>query len=716
MARKVRNRSLDTREARSKLKPNPNTPHYIAVERGTHLGYRKLKGQAGTWVERRYLGGGKYAEASFATADDIDDADGAVILDYWQAFDAVRKHRRERAQEDAGIATRAFTVDDAMDLYCAALERLGRDDAAGTARGKYNAWAKAKLGKKEAGKVTTKAFEDLLDAIAKSPARLRTKPGAKPAFRVADKTDEGTRRRRATANRLWTVLKAALNASWRDGKIASDAAWRRVKTFEGVDGQRVDFFSVAEAKRLTDVCPSDFRKIVQAGLLTGGRWGALTALTVEDFNEDAGNIRFTTKKGRGVVKVFYCHLSREGVDFFRGACSGKTRRDRIFLRNDGEPWGTSHQLRPFAEAIEKAKIGRVMGFHHLRHTWASLWIMNGASLLVIAKNLGHSDTRMVEKHYGHLVPSYEKAEIQKHAPVFGIVGDVVAARDTMCRSTVVADAARILKAAIEDLWLGEVLIPDARHGYVNSHELVLWLEELAAPASDHQRSLTMIDAVNEAAFLRRTQSPNFTVGVLAAAEKIANPDAPGLFGALRRGAGWLAMRIMKDGAYPHGYNDFRRRLEAMVHAAEVLLSDAAPDAQVGAGLRDVIARAGRGAQSVPHRKGTARFYPAVESGQVAGRSGADRRTARLAQRGLESRELCAAIIGEAWAEARGDYPSPTRVAAHDACEILWATCGGDRSPKKTLPANSPWRGPLEVAKGRREHYGAWIRRHLFNRI
>ena len=32
--------------------------------------------------------------------------------------------------------------------------------------------------------------------------------------------------------------------------------------------------------------------------------------------------------------------------------------------------------------------------------------MNGVPPIVVAKNLGHSDTRMVEKHYGHLAPSY----------------------------------------------------------------------------------------------------------------------------------------------------------------------------------------------------------------------------------------------------------------------------------------------------------------------
>jgi hypothetical protein len=44
--------------------------------------------------------------------------------------------------------------------------------------------------------------------------------------------------------------------------------------------------------------------------------------------------------------------------------------------------------------------------------------MNGAPLMVVAKNLGHRDTRMVERHYGHLAPNYVADEIRKSAPVF----------------------------------------------------------------------------------------------------------------------------------------------------------------------------------------------------------------------------------------------------------------------------------------------------------
>jgi hypothetical protein len=49
--------------------------------------------------------------------------------------------------------------------------------------------------------------------------------------------------------------------------------------------------------------------------------------------------------------------------------------------------------------------------------------MGGAPLLVIAKNLGHADTRMVERHYGHLSESYVADAIRAAAPQFGIQED-----------------------------------------------------------------------------------------------------------------------------------------------------------------------------------------------------------------------------------------------------------------------------------------------------
>ena len=85
-----------------------------------------------------------------------------------------------------------------------------------------------------------------------SPALLRSRKGAKKRnIRALDKADaDAIRRRRSSANRTLTVLKAALNRAWREGKVRSDDAWRRVEPFEEADAARVRYLTVAEAKRL----------------------------------------------------------------------------------------------------------------------------------------------------------------------------------------------------------------------------------------------------------------------------------------------------------------------------------------------------------------------------------------------------------------------------------------------------------------------------------
>ena len=64
-----------------------------------------------------------------------------------------------------------------------------------------------------------------------------------------------------------------------------------------------------------------------------------------------------------------------------------------------------------------------MGFHQLRHSYASKTVMSGLPLLILAGNLGHVDTRMVERHYGHLVQSFKDRMIEEHVPRFGITDE-----------------------------------------------------------------------------------------------------------------------------------------------------------------------------------------------------------------------------------------------------------------------------------------------------
>jgi hypothetical protein len=48
-----------------------------------------------------------------------------------------------------------------------------------------------------------------------------------------------------------------------------------------------------------------------------------------------------------------------------------------------------------------------------------------ARLGVVAAQLGHADTRMTEKHYAHLAPSYVAQAIRANFPVLGLTDGAV---------------------------------------------------------------------------------------------------------------------------------------------------------------------------------------------------------------------------------------------------------------------------------------------------
>jgi integrase len=415
MARKVRDKTMDTAEARRKLTVR-GKPYYRAIEHGLHLGYRRLKGKAGTWTARYYLGDQEYEIEQIGVADDGSEADGATILSFWQAQAKARERLAQRTKTGDGRSLAPVLVGEALDDYLAYLEREKK--SADTARS-HDKLIRPALGTVEVAKLTAKQIRDWMDGLAKSPARLRTAEGAEPNTRATPKDAEGKRQRKATANRTLVTLRAALNLAFREGRVASDVEWRRVKPYAGADSARVRYLTIAEAQRLVNSAGAEFRPLVQAALQTGARYGELGRLTVADFNQDAGTLAIWQSKGG---KPRHVVLADEGVALFKQVCAGRDGSELIFSRN-GKPWGKSNQNRHMADAVARAKIKPAIGFHGLRHTWASLAVMNGTPLLVVAKNLGHSNTTMVERHYGHLAPSYIVDAIRAGAPRFGFKPD-----------------------------------------------------------------------------------------------------------------------------------------------------------------------------------------------------------------------------------------------------------------------------------------------------
>jgi integrase len=421
MARTVRDTNLDTRTARLRLTPR-RKPYWRTIEVGLHLGYRRIREGGGTWVARRFIGERRYSETCLGVADDLQDADGGAIMSFRNAQDAARVWWKGEERKALGLPSesRTYTVSDALKDYLAARERKG---SKGVQKDRYAVDLRIipDLGAVELAKLTPAKIRGWHEQLAQSD-KLGRAPRLKAtrkvqAFNAAD--PEGVRSRRSSANRVLTILKAALNYAYHEGNVTSDESWRKVKPFREVETAVVHYLSPSECVRLVNTCPPDFRALVRGALVTGCRYGELTRLKVADYHSEAGTISVRTSKAG---KPRYVALNDEGRTLFEALTTGRKAQEFVFLREDGKSWGASHQIRPIKAASLRVGIEPAATFHILRHTYASALAMRGVPMGVIAAQLGHADTRMTEKHYAHLAPNYVADTIRSALPGFGIIG------------------------------------------------------------------------------------------------------------------------------------------------------------------------------------------------------------------------------------------------------------------------------------------------------
>ncbi len=415
MPRQVRDTRIDSRSARQRLAV-AREPYWRKIARGRYLGYRRAR-EGGSWIARYRDEAGEQHYRSLGSADDALHADGTTSLTFEQAQERARDWFGQL--DGHGTDARksgAYTVENCINDYLAWVKQHRKSHH------HVETYAKAyilpKLGKVDTVKLTTAMLRKWHQQLAAEPPRLRTGRAEPQRYRREDPDPvEAERKRRLRANRHLVTLRAALTRAWQEGLIARNDAWARLRPYPGVERQRSRFLNRDEATRLMNACGADLRSLVQLALLSGARYGELCAFNVRDFQVDSGTLHVRDSKSG---KPRHIVLNDEGVRLCRQLVAAKALNLPLLAKSDGERWGRDHQFRPFKEAVKGAQLDRSFTFHELRHTWASLTIMAGAPLMVVAQNLGHRDTRMVEKHYGHLTDSYVRDTIRKTAPQFGI--------------------------------------------------------------------------------------------------------------------------------------------------------------------------------------------------------------------------------------------------------------------------------------------------------
>jgi len=415
MSRLKPSTKIQTPSSRRSIKQTPKL-HVVKIFTGLAVGYRKGK-NGGSWFARRHDTGMKYTFERLGVADDLGDADGIAVLSFDQAQEAARSWFTRKAQEETGgVVAGPYTVARAMDDYIADRESSTRKPKARDRR-IVEAHIKPILGRIELNKLTQGKVKAWRDGLATTAPRLRKRRGKPQAYREVDLSDPDVmRRRQATANRILTVLKAALNhAHTESSRISSNAAWVTVKPFRKVDVPKIRFLTTDEVGALVPACEPGFQRLVKAALLTGCRYGELVAMDVEAFDAGKGTVYVADSKNG---ESRYVDLNDEGIALLAEVTKQRKPKELIFLRSNGKRWKQSEQQRPMDDACETAKLEGVT-FHILRHTYASHSLMNGMTIEVLAQQLGHKDTRITMRHYAHLCPTFKQESVRRNAPSFG---------------------------------------------------------------------------------------------------------------------------------------------------------------------------------------------------------------------------------------------------------------------------------------------------------
>jgi len=429
MARTKRDNRIDNRTNRAKLTPKAE-PYWAVLEKGHALGFRKSAKGGGTWIARLYRPDSKPPKqyVSLGSADDFQEADGLDILTFGQAQAKAIEWFMGRAivsANDDGVTplpTGQYKVNNALDEYLRDAERRGVKGIKIMTQ-TINAHIRPPLGDIEVGKLTKRKIENWLDALADAPRRSTGKKREEVTFLAEPATEDEKRARKDSANRVLTNLNAALNLALASHRYLGPAPWREVKRFKEVGRARIRFLSVQEQRRLVNACPDGFKQLVQAALYTGCRYGELCRLAVRDFNPTASTVFVETSKSG---KPRHIALTVEAAEWFTEQISGRGAGESLLSRpnakgrarkyqEDPLAWGPHDQKKAMAEACVAAKI-EPLGFHELRHTYASGLVNAGVPLAYVAAQLGHTDTTMVEKYYGHLSPSALAESIRKLAP------------------------------------------------------------------------------------------------------------------------------------------------------------------------------------------------------------------------------------------------------------------------------------------------------------
>lgn len=173
-----------------------------------------------------------------------------------------------------------------------------------------------------------------------------------------------------------------------------------------------DFLTFDEADRL--LCGAEPERetwvMILVAVRTGLRQGELLALQWDDVDLVKGVLHVRRAVARGIVGTPKSNRSRFvtlSPQTVRGLKAHRhLRGDLVFSQEDGSMLTKGECKHPLWRACKRAGLRRI-GWHVLRHTFASHLAMRGKPMKVIQELLGHATMEMTMR-YAHLAPAVHR--------------------------------------------------------------------------------------------------------------------------------------------------------------------------------------------------------------------------------------------------------------------------------------------------------------------
>jgi integrase len=205
-----------------------------------------------------------------------------------------------------------------------------------------------------------------------------------------------------TINNILTVLRSCLNAARKEKVVDDVPQFKLVKRVT----PPFDFLTFDETTRvLTAPTPELWHTVVLCALRTGMRRGELRGLQWSDVNLAARTITIRHALVEGVLgspkndKTRVVPIAHD----LEAALLAHRRGDRYVFTVNGAPLGDHRMYLALDRLCRTAGVRRI-GWHTLRHTFASHLVMHGVPIRHVQVLMGHASVEMTER-YAHLAPS-----------------------------------------------------------------------------------------------------------------------------------------------------------------------------------------------------------------------------------------------------------------------------------------------------------------------